>query len=93
MLYDHCPGALNLRTPTLTIRKCPECGGEVEVFSTDVKVTCPDCGTVIYNDDLTCAQWCRHARECLGEDLYNKLIAGKTADTASSPARSPENSP
>jgi hypothetical protein len=29
---DHCPGAANLRTPTLTIRKCPQYGEEAEVF-------------------------------------------------------------
>ncbi len=88
MLYDHCPGALNLKTPTLKIKKCPECGEEVEVFSTDVKVACPGCGTEIYNDDLTCAQWCKHARECLGEELYNRLTAGKAGDTA--PSSGPE---
>ena len=27
-MLDHCPGAANLRTPTLTIKKCPQCGEE-----------------------------------------------------------------
>lgn len=75
MLFANCPGSANMRTPTLKIKKCPECGSEVEVFSTDTKVTCEKCGIAIYNDDLTCAQWCTHARECLGEELYTRLIS------------------
>jgi hypothetical protein len=77
MLYDFCPGAAGLKTPTLTIKKCPNCGSEVEVFSTDTSVACDSCGTLVYNDDLTCAEWCSHAKECLGEELYNRLTARK----------------
>ena len=47
---DHCPGAANLRTPTLSIKKCPQCGGEVEIFSNDLKVACSTCGCGIFND-------------------------------------------
>ena len=74
---DHCPGAANLRTPTLAIKKCPQCGNEVEVFSNDLKVTCDNCGFVIYNDIISCIQWCRYAKECVGEETYRKLIEKK----------------
>ncbi|GEM_PF-1280497 len=55
-MYDHCPGAANLRTPTLTVKKCPQCGDEVEVFSHDVAVKCTTCGFVVYNDIASCIQ-------------------------------------
>jgi NADH pyrophosphatase NudC (nudix superfamily) len=74
-MLDHCPGAANLRTPTLSIKKCPQCGGEVEVFSNDVSVTCSNCGFVVYNDIMTCVQWCKYAKECTGEETYNKIMA------------------
>jgi ribosomal protein S27AE len=74
-MLDHCPGAANLRTPTLAIRKCPRCGEEVELFSNDVSVTCSNCGFVVYNDTISCVQWCRYARECVGEETYNKFMA------------------
>ncbi|MCX6691836.1 MAG: hypothetical protein NTW33_07245, partial [Methanoregula sp.] len=45
-----CPGAANLRTPTLNVKKCPRCGGEVELFSNDVSVKCTKCGFEVYND-------------------------------------------
>jgi ribosomal protein S27E len=73
-LLDRCPGSANIRTPTLSIRRCPECGGEVEIFSSDAKVECMRCGFVIYNDTASCIQWCKHATECLGEERYQGLV-------------------
>jgi len=78
-MFDHCPGAANIRTPILTIKKCPQCGEEVELFSNDVSVKCSRCGFVIYNDIASCVQWCRHAKECVGEEMYRKLTEKKVA--------------
>ena len=79
-MLDHCPGAANIRTPTLTIKKCPRCGEDVEVFSNDVRVTCSTCGFVIYNDIQSCVEWCTYARECVGEETYRKLTAEKSEE-------------
>ena len=73
-MFRECPGAANLRTPTLTIKKCPQCGEEVEIFSNDRKVKCSRCGFVVYNDLQSCVSWCRYAKECLGPDTYEKVI-------------------
>ncbi|MFZ5595520.1 MAG: low molecular weight phosphatase family protein [Bacillota bacterium] len=70
-MLDRCPGSLR-GAPTLKLKKCPECGGEVEVFSNDVKVNC-ECGFTVYNDIESCVQWCKYARLCVGEQLYKKL--------------------
>lgn len=72
-MLSHCPGAANLRTPTLSIRKCPQCGEEVEFFSNELNVVCSRCGFVIFNDIQSCIQWCRHAEECIGSEQYWKL--------------------
>jgi ribosomal protein S27E len=79
MMLDYCPGAQNLKTPTLSIRKCPQCGVEVEVFSNDISVKCSGCGFEVYNDIESCIQWCRHAKECVGEEMYRKLMERKSA--------------
>lgn len=76
-MLDRCPGSANIRTPTLSIKKCPECGCDVELFSSDAKVACDNCGFVVYNDISSCIQWCPHARECLGEEQYRKLVEHK----------------
>ncbi|MCK9590731.1 MAG: hypothetical protein M0Q91_01805 [Methanoregula sp.] len=75
---DYCPGAANLRTPVLTIKKCPQCGEEVELFSNDLSVKCSGCGFVVYNDIESCIQWCRYAKECVGEETYDKLMNKKS---------------
>lgn len=72
-MFGSCPGSANLRTPTLSMKKCPECGHEVEVFSSDIKVPCDNCGFVVYNEISGCVRWCKHARECLGEEMYKKI--------------------
>ena len=69
-----CAGKGGLGTPTLRIIKCPECGSDIELFSTDVKVACDTCGFIAYNDINICVQWCAHAEECVGTELYNKLV-------------------
>lgn len=73
-MFDKCPGAAHIRTPTIKIKQCPECGADVEIFSIDVKVKCDNCGFVVYNDLESCIQWCKYAKDCVGEELYNKLI-------------------
>jgi ribosomal protein S27E len=73
MDQDHCPGSAFIRTPTLTIKICPECGEEVEVFSNDFSVECEKCGFTVYNDQQSCIDWCKYARECLGDEVYEKL--------------------
>ena len=76
-MLDHCPGTANLRTPTLAIKKCPRCGEEVELFSNDISVKCSGCGFVVFNDIASCVQWCKYAKECVGEEVYNKMMAQK----------------
>ncbi|HUW63255.1 MAG TPA: hypothetical protein VMW83_00930 [Spirochaetia bacterium] len=72
-MFDRCPGSMGLTTPTLKAKKCPQCGREVEVFSNDVQVKCENCGFTVYNDVESCIQWCKYARQCVGDDLYKKL--------------------
>jgi NADH pyrophosphatase NudC (nudix superfamily) len=81
-MLDRCPGAVNLITPTLTIKKCPRCGEEVEVFSNDISVKCSRCGFLVYNEIESCIQWCKYARECVGEETYNKLMAERKTPPA-----------
>ena len=30
--------------------------------------------TVIYNDSLSCVQWCKYARKCVGDEMYEHLM-------------------
>lgn len=74
MKIDFCPGASNVKgTPTLTIKHCPRCHAEIEMFSTDSKRNCAKCGQEVYNDAASCVKWCAAARDCVGDELYEKL--------------------
>lgn len=78
MIPNYCPGSANLRTPTLSIKNCPRCGEEIEIFSDEIQATCLNCGFVIYNDFISCIKWCKYARECVGEDTYKRLMSDGT---------------
>ena len=72
-MFSRCPGADNIRLPNLTIKICPVCGSEIELFSIDVQAACEQCGFIAYNDAKTCVQWCKYARLCVGDDLYGRF--------------------
>lgn len=73
MIMDGCMG--KPRTPTFHEKICPQCGNEIELFSIDTAVACENCGFIAYNDTLSCVQWCAHARQCVGEEMYNQMMA------------------
>ncbi|MEW6162586.1 MAG: hypothetical protein AB1606_04650 [Nitrospirota bacterium] len=79
-MFDKCPGAANIRTPTLKIKNCPECGAEIEIFSNDVSVRCRNCGFTIHEDLESCIQWCKYAEKCIGEETYRRLKNKKESE-------------
>jgi NADH pyrophosphatase NudC (nudix superfamily) len=68
-----CPGGQGGATPTIQVKRCPQCGGEVELFSTDMKVDCPACGQTVFNNVNSCVDYCQYAEQCLGRDTYLRL--------------------
>ena len=57
--------------------KCLECGAPIEFWKDDPKLKCPKCQKLITNPklDISCAEWCKYAKECLGQ------IKGQESDT------------
>ncbi len=72
MILDGCQG--KPRTPTIEEKTCPQCGHTIEIFSTDTEVACENCGFVVYNDALSCVQWCKYARQCVGDAMYEQMM-------------------
>lgn len=76
MLNTGCPGSSSLRNNiTLDIKTCPECGGDIELFSIDRRVACDRCGFVIYGTTLSCVQWCKYAEACMGAEAVARYRA------------------
>ncbi|MBW1712289.1 MAG: phosphohydrolase [Deltaproteobacteria bacterium] len=59
--------------------ECAECGYGLEFFKDDAQRRCPKCGARVRNPKLNlgCAQWCQHAKECLGFDPKEAVAAAQ----------------
>lgn len=73
-----CPGQDD-RNIKAEVISCPDCGYKVEIFSNEVKVKCPKCKSLVCRQRLpSCVDWCKFARQCIGEDRWRQLNEGKT---------------
>ena len=71
-MLEGCQG--KPRTPTIIEKVCPHCGNLIEMFSIDSQMPCEKCGFVAYNDTLSCVQWCKYARKCVGDEMYDYMM-------------------
>ncbi|MCB2225170.1 MAG: HD domain-containing protein [Desulfarculaceae bacterium] len=60
---------------------CANCGAEVEFFKDDASRRCSKCGSKVANPKLNlgCANWCEHAKDCLGYDPKEVLAENAAA--------------
>jgi uncharacterized paraquat-inducible protein A len=73
-----CPGAFKIREPKPEIIKCPACFYAVEIWSDEIKARCPKCNsTVVREIEQSCLDWCRYAKECVGEDIYKRYLKNR----------------
>jgi NADH pyrophosphatase NudC (nudix superfamily) len=73
-VLDRCPGSGGIRTPIPSLKPCPRCGQEVEIWSDELKAKCANCGATVFREAVpSCIDWCKAAKECLGEAKYNQL--------------------
>ena len=73
-----CPGSQKFSQPYPENIKCAGCGHEVEIWSDEVSVLCPGCGkAVVRQQGQSCLDWCRYAKECVGDTAYNKYMKNK----------------
>jgi len=73
MTYTGCQS--KSKDITINEKVCPNCGNIIELFSVDTEVACEHCGFVAYNDTLSCVQWCKYAKQCVGEEMYEAMMA------------------
>ncbi|MBL7077939.1 MAG: hypothetical protein ISS31_10775 [Kiritimatiellae bacterium] len=78
MSFKRCPGSSALAQPRIEIVKCPACGGDAEVWSDEPSGTCTACGaTAMRTSTQSCLDWCKYARECLGDEKYKQYESMK----------------
>ncbi|MEW5815464.1 MAG: HD domain-containing protein [Spirochaetota bacterium] len=75
MEHSFCPGSKLLRQPAPEIFVCPSCGEEVEIWTDELRGACSKCRTVVFkNNSLSCLDWCKYGKECVGEDKYEAYM-------------------
>lgn len=75
-MFNQCPGQ-DRRNFRAENKNCNNCGYLAEIFSDEVRVVCPKCGNLISKEKLpSCVDWCKAAKECIGEDRYKQLKGG-----------------
>ncbi len=82
MVFDKsCPGSRTIREPRPEYINCPECGREVEIWTDELKATCPGCGNKVFRaQQASCIDWCPQAKECVGPEAYERLRPGVEED-------------
>jgi len=74
MIFN-CPGSDKFKKPYPENIKCLSCGGEVEIWTDELSAGCPHCGKmVLRHGEQCCLEWCKHARECAGEKIYEDYM-------------------
>lgn len=70
---NRCPGQ-DFRKLRVELHRCHQCHAEVEIFSDESKVRCHRCGIIVVRESQpSCIEWCSSARQCLGEERWQKL--------------------
>lgn len=73
-----CPGSQKFKRPQPENIKCPFCGGEVEIWTDEFEAVCPGCKkTVSRGGEQSCLDWCKEARKCVGDEIYERYLKNK----------------
>ena len=79
MLTKHCPGSLGFVQPKPEMFRCPSCGAEVEIWSDEGTGKCPACSKTVFRPGMqSCLDWCKHAKECVGEEKFTQYTQMKS---------------
>ncbi len=78
-MIGKCPGQ-DKKNITAEPLRCAKCGYEIEIFSDEIKVICPQCKNINYREAaaLSCIDWCRHAKDCVGAETFDDYMKNKS---------------
>jgi len=77
-MLSNCPGSQKFKQPQPETIKCASCGEEIEIWTDEIKAVCPKCkNTIMREQGVSCLDWCKYAKECVGENTYNSYIQNK----------------
>lgn len=60
-----CPGLSQFMRPMPSFFKCPNCHGDVEIWSDEEEASCPKCGALVSKGRVqSCLDWCEFSDKC-----------------------------
>lgn len=78
-----CPGSQGFSQPKPESIICPFCSREAEIWTDEVKTQCPGCNkTITRRSGQSCLDWCKYAKQCVGEEMYKKYLENKQCNVA-----------
>lgn len=79
MSFKRCPGSMAFAQPKIEIVRCPHCGDDAEVWTDEAEGKCRNCGRLVCRTvTQSCIDWCKYARDCLGDEGHKKYQDMKT---------------
>ena len=86
-MRESCPGSREIRTPYPEELVCPFCRVANEIWSDEPDMLCKGCGRSITRDMAqSCLQWCPSARECVGRDKFERIMAKMRSQNRTEPS-------
>lgn len=77
-MIQNCPGSKIFKRPEPETIKCPSCSCEVEIWTDEAQAKCPKCKAAVTRPvGASCLDWCKYAKECVGDQTYNKYMKNK----------------
>jgi len=77
-MISSCPGSQRFKQPQPENVKCPLCGVEVEIWTDEFQALCPGCKKTVSKDGTQCClDWCKAAKECVGDEMYKRYMESK----------------
>lgn len=76
-MFDACPGSKKFKEPKPDYIKCRLCGEELEIWSDEIKINCPKCNLENKKNQQSCLDWCKSAKECVGNRFYSQYLDQK----------------
>ncbi len=78
-MISDCPGAQRFKQPTPETITCWFCQGELEIWTDEFQTTCPKCKKIVTRPgEQCCLDWCAYARECVGDEVYNRYLKSRS---------------
>jgi len=77
-MFFSCVGSDKFKRPHPEEIICQNCSERIEIWTDEIETICPRCKQIVRREfDTSCLDWCRYAKECVGEKTYNKYIQNK----------------